>query len=67
MKVRIVAVNYGETRSINYQSAKIEIGLTADLDEGEHAEEVQLTLEKRCVSLVQAAFLRHNARKAGAE
>lgn len=67
MKVTTVHVTYGETRSVNYQSCKIEIGLTAQLDENDEkdVDYVQQVLEKRCVQIVNEAFLRHNTRKAG--
>lgn len=63
MTVVTVKALYGETRSVNFQSATVEVGMEAELDEGEDAGEAQLELERRCVEAVKAGFDRHKERK----
>jgi len=65
MKITEISVNYGETRSVNFQSCRIDIGLSAtiDIDSINSIDECQRVLEEKCISLVNAAFVRHFERK----
>lgn len=61
MQITEVSVSYGETRTVQFQSARIDVGLRATVKEGEEAEAIE-TLEKRCVAIVHEAFDRYNVR-----
>jgi hypothetical protein len=59
MRLRIVAVTYGRKLNTgNYSSATLEVGLWADLEEGEDDDEAIATLQARARNAVRAEYLR---------
>ncbi len=62
MKVNQVTMVYGETRSVNFQSATIQVSLTADLETEPETEALQI-LEQQAKAYVDDAFDRYNERR----
>lgn len=53
MNVRRISVSFGATRNLqNYQSARFDAGVEADLEPGEDVEEAFAQLHRRCVDEV---------------
>jgi hypothetical protein len=52
MKVTEVSVEVGRTASVNFQSARNSIGLTAALEEGDQPDAVIRTLQKQAVDML---------------
>ena len=52
MKVIEISVEVGRTASVNYQSARNSIGLTATLEEGEQPGSAIRTLQKQAIDLL---------------
>lgn len=63
MKLKTVGVFYGEVRSVNFQSCRVEVYLEAELDSPSEEPEALIILEQRCLEAVNKAFERHEGRK----
>lgn len=63
MKIRTVSFGYGETRSVNFKSRRIDVSLSADLVDGDVESDALAELERRCVTAVRSTFDRMNAEK----
>jgi hypothetical protein len=63
-KITHVEVQYGETRSVNYQSATCMAQLRAELEPGDEPDEVRGDLEMECIRAVHKAFEQRDSRRA---
>jgi len=52
MRVTEISVEVGRTASVNYQSARNSVGLTASLEQGDHAPTAIRNLQKQAVDLL---------------
>ena len=52
MRVTEISVEVGRTASVNYQSARNSVGLTATLEQGDHASTAIRNLQKQAVDLL---------------
>lgn len=60
IKVTKVKFSYGETRSINFQSRRIDVGLEAEVREGEAYTDELAILQERCRGVVKEVFAQLN-------